>query len=145
LEHFKSELGQSIGTPNLQFSNGFLNLISNINWPGEIRQLKKAIRFLVTTVEGDQIFPHHLHSFMNPDESGLNFSNPTNGVSLIKSPAPSLTVEDLLGGKPLRQIEEIVIQHALRRNDGHRTNTAEELGISIRTLRNKIKEYGGGL
>jgi len=44
-------------------------------------------------------------------------------------------------GRTLDEIERAVILRALARNNGNRTHTARELGISIRTLRNKLNLY----
>jgi DNA-binding NtrC family response regulator len=44
-------------------------------------------------------------------------------------------------GQPLRELEKRAILRALEHTGGNRTKAAESLGISIRTLRNKLKEY----
>ncbi|MHB1015661.1 MAG: helix-turn-helix domain-containing protein, partial [Desulfurivibrionaceae bacterium] len=41
----------------------------------------------------------------------------------------------------LREVERQMILHALQANDNNRTHAAEILGISVRTLRNKLHEY----
>ncbi|MBF0574068.1 MAG: helix-turn-helix domain-containing protein, partial [Desulfamplus sp.] len=48
---------------------------------------------------------------------------------------------DLMSGSSLREIEEKVIYNTLDRTDGNRTHAAKLLGISVRTLRNKLNEY----
>ena len=45
-------------------------------------------------------------------------------------------------GTPIRQLERKHVEKTLALTDGNRTHAAELLGISIRTLRNKIREYG---
>jgi DNA-binding NtrC family response regulator len=45
---------------------------------------------------------------------------------------------------PLAEIEKRQILHAVERCGGNRTQAAKKLGISIRTLRNKLHEYGVG-
>jgi len=42
---------------------------------------------------------------------------------------------------PLRDMEEKMIFHTLHKTDGNRTHAAQILGISVRTLRNKLNEY----
>ncbi|RKY80258.1 hypothetical protein DRQ07_05635, partial [candidate division KSB1 bacterium] len=44
-------------------------------------------------------------------------------------------------GLTLREMEKNIILKTLRENDNNRTKTAELLGISVRTLRNKLNEY----
>jgi DNA-binding NtrC family response regulator len=43
---------------------------------------------------------------------------------------------------PIRQVERLHLESTLALTDGNRTHAAEMLGISLRTLRNKIREYG---
>ena len=47
----------------------------------------------------------------------------------------------MLAGMNMKQIERIAIQATLEKNEGRRDNTAKDLGISVRSLQNKIKEY----
>jgi two-component system response regulator AtoC len=58
---------------------------------------------------------------------------------LYAHPTPIVDV----GAKTLRDIEKNVILRTLLENDNNRTRTADTLGISIRTLRNKLREYRG--
>ena len=56
---------------------------------------------------------------------------------LLSPPPPIVDV----GAKTLRDVEKAVILRTLSEHDNNRTRTAEMLGISIRTLRNKLREY----
>jgi DNA-binding NtrC family response regulator len=47
-----------------------------------------------------------------------------------------------LAGTPIREVERLHLESTLALTDGNRTHAAEMLGISLRTLRNKIREYG---
>lgn len=46
------------------------------------------------------------------------------------------------GDLNMHEIERIIIQHSLKLNTGNRTKTAKMLNLSIRTIRNKLNEYG---
>ena len=46
-----------------------------------------------------------------------------------------------MDGEPLKKMEEKMIFHTLDKTDGNRTHAAKILGISVRTLRNKLNEY----
>jgi DNA-binding NtrC family response regulator len=46
---------------------------------------------------------------------------------------------------PIREMERKLIYQALKATNGNRTKAAEILGITVRTLRNKLKEYGKSL
>ena len=59
-------------------------------------------------------------------------------------PAPSLTptqVVPLLIGSTVGEIERELVLQTLARCDGNRTRAARVLGVSVRTLRNKIRQY----
>ena len=68
-------------------------------------------------------------------------------VSIVSAPeAPRLTsspdeIIPLLIGSTVGEVERELVLHTLARCDGNRTRAARVLGISVRTLRNKIREY----
>lgn len=54
---------------------------------------------------------------------------------------PDLTAAEALVGLPVAEVERSLILATLRQTEGNRTHAAHMLGISIRTMRNKLKEY----
>lgn len=59
-------------------------------------------------------------------------------------PAPSLAhneIVPLLIGSTVEEIERELVLHTLRHCDGNRTHAARVLGLSVRTMRNKIRQY----
>ena len=77
--------------------------------------------------------------------------------AVVLSPDADVDVDLLLGQRPassaarapleldtlnLRELERRAVIRSLAEHDGNRTRASEELGISVRTLRNKIREYG---
>jgi DNA-binding NtrC family response regulator len=72
---------------------------------------------------------------------GRCFESEFQGAS--KSPIASpVAIPALAAGTPIRQVERLHLESTLALTDGNRTHAAEMLGISLRTLRNKIREYG---
>jgi DNA-binding NtrC family response regulator len=59
----------------------------------------------------------------------------SSSLSPVQSPA-------VLAGTPIRQLERMHVENTLALTDGNRTHAAVMLGISLRTLRNRIREYG---
>ena len=88
------------------------------SWPGNIRELENAIERAVILCLGHQIMAEDL-----PGE----LSNGSDGNL-------QLTIGQ---GMTLEEIELAVIQNALKRNHGDKAKTAEELGISLRTIYRK--------
>lgn len=54
---------------------------------------------------------------------------------------PNLTATEALVGLPVAEVERRLILATLRQTEGNRTHAAHVLGISIRTMRNKLREY----
>jgi two-component system response regulator FlrC len=94
-------------------------------WPGNVRELENLIERLVLTRPEQTVGRENLGPTV---ERPVTPSEP--------SPAP-----DPPPVRTLRAMERWMIFETLKRLDGNRTRAARELGISLRTLRNKINEY----
>ena len=90
-------------------------------WPGNVRELANCIRRAVALCEGQEIKPQALRV----------------GAPLALGPAPWLKP-----GLSLREAEKALLEITLEATAGNRTRAAELLGISLRTVRNKIREHG---
>jgi two-component system response regulator FlrC len=95
-------------------------------WPGNARELENLIERLVLTRPGQVVSPAALGL---PGAAAALQSGVAEGAGLE---APFRT---------LREMERWLIALTLRRLLGNRTQAARELGISLRTLRNKIREF----
>ena len=100
-----------------------MRLLRLYGWPGNIRQLRNLMERLVVTVKDSMIQPEHL-----PEE-----------IQAGKEDAHTMVVTL---GTSLDQLEREVIQRTLTEITNHREKAAKLLGISLRTLQYKIKEYG---
>jgi DNA-binding NtrC family response regulator len=99
--------------------------LMHYNWPGNVRELQHKMERAVIMCNEPLIGPKHL--FLGD----LDHQAPQ-PVSGIITDGQAIT---------LREIEKAAIFRALQFNENNRTKTAEALGISIRTLRNKLREY----
>jgi DNA-binding NtrC family response regulator len=106
-----------------EVSREAMRLLRLYGWPGNIRQLRNLMERLVVTVKDTMIQPEHL-----PEE-----------IQASKEDARTMVVTL---GTPLGQIERNVIQRTLAEVTNHREKAAKLLGISLRALQYKIKEYG---
>lgn len=124
-KHYKDKNKSSV--------KGFLpktiDTIVRHDWPGNIRELENTIERAILLCRSEYIMPEDLPS---------NVQGAQDGVQPIV-PVPS--------GMPLKDVEREVILQTLADTAGNRTQTARILGISRKTLQNKIKEYGiaGGM
>ncbi len=137
--------------------------LKEYSFPGNVRELQNLMERAVLLANGQDIAPAHflLESDDWPlfdeevgekddqeDDSDICPENAGDGASLhtgiIGEKAGSLTaLPEAFGGSviPLHEMERIMIAKGLVATSGNRTQAAELLGISVRTLRNKLNEY----
>jgi len=97
-------------------------VLMSMPWKGNVRELENIIERAILMCKRDLIDTKDL--FMNE-----------------KNKETQETKYTFLPTVSLKEIEEKVIFHALDQTNGNRTHAAEILGISVRTLRNKLNEY----
>jgi DNA-binding NtrC family response regulator len=122
-EHFVRQY--SAGGREVTLSVELLERLQQHDWPGNIRELENLIRRVLALSSGPVIGLEVL--------GGYDF----NGAA---PPAPA-PVEP---GLTLRELERQLVERTLEATGGNRTRTADLLGVSLRTVRNKIREYGLG-
>lgn len=110
----------SRGESPKRFAEETLELLEKYDWPGNVRELENITRRALALCRNPVVTPGDL--FLDMEESPAS--------------AP-----ELKAGISLRELERRLIRITLRETDGNRTRAARMLGISLRTLRNKIREY----
>jgi DNA-binding NtrC family response regulator len=118
IEKFSNESNKRIrgATPEA------LEALSSYSWPGNIRELRNTVERAMILCEGELIDLGDLP----PELSGETGEWPSFKVAL---------------GQPLREVEKEYILASLRKNGGNKARTAEILGISEKTLYNKLNRY----
>ena len=94
-------------------------------WPGNIRELRNAVEAAVVTAPGETL-----------QAERLRLDGPRT------ADAPGAAAWSAPAGMTLEQIEKKILEEALRRNGGNRSLTAEQLGLSRRTIQRKIQDSG---
>jgi len=123
LHHFCAELGRANGRPSLRLDPAAVTALAALPWPGNVRQLMNVVERLVVLADGDRIRAEDVER-----EIGA--------ARAIYSTAPSsLDVKR-------RDAERGALVEALDKTGGNRTVAARLLGISRRTLYNKLAEHG---
>lgn len=115
--HFLAQRNAEENT-TVELSEDSIKRIGSHTWPGNVRELKHTIERAYILAE-DTIGPNEL---------------------IIEDPALS-TEESVPTGVPLDEIEKQVILKTLEENGGNKKETAERLGISVKTLYNKLEKY----
>ena len=135
-KHFAVKYAELNSVDHRPLSEAAQRAITASTWPGNVRELENAIHRAVLLANGDAI---EMDAIRLPDGSAFQ----TSGQSMAQSPGASQTVGEAqpLVGRTVAQVEQDLILQTLNHCLGNRTHAANILGISIRTLRNKLKAY----
>ncbi|HLP26803.1 MAG TPA: sigma-54 dependent transcriptional regulator, partial [Acidobacteriota bacterium] len=153
-DHFLARYARKFGIKVAGFSESARNAMLGYRWPGNVRELQNTIeRSVILTEEGRAVSAAALGlplvgNVSSSGEALLNSSVPFDfeqrlGGSASPTETPSAVSTTDAQGKVLTiaELEKQAIKAALQQTAGNRTKAAEALGISIRTLRNKLQEY----
>lgn len=125
--------------------------LKEYSFPGNVRELQNLMERAVLLANGQDIAPAHF--LLESDDWPLfeeeapaieNADEADEPPSIIGQKVGALAaLPETLGGSviPLHEMERIMIAKGLSQTSGNRTQAAELLGISVRTLRNKLNEY----
>ena len=125
-EHFAAQFAATAGKPRPDLLPSFLAGLQELAWPGNVRELSNYIRRLIALAPTQVIGTEYL---------GPDFVTPNNSAAPLHYLA-------LQSGIEMREAERRLLEATLDRTNGNRTRAAEMLGVSLRTVRNKIREYG---
>jgi two-component system response regulator FlrC len=129
-DFFCKRYGRNFGRDGIFLSNEALDRLLRHDWPGNVRELENMIQRAVTLCTGSIIKVEDL----NLSESPLP---PPTLQSETKPPELGYSA-----GVTMREMERQLICRTLQDTQGNRTRAAKCLGISLRTLRNKLNEFG---
>ena len=151
---FVDKFCKQYGLPRLGFSSEASDWLMAYHWPGNVRELQNLMERAVLLAGRGPIATMH---FLLDDDSWTPEEEPAPAVAVVSDsadmadghatllpvPLSGEALEHMLGGKviPLQEMERIMIMRGLEQTSGNRTQAAELLGISVRTLRNKLNEY----
>jgi DNA-binding NtrC family response regulator len=131
---------RSYGTKARGFSNAAREAMLVHDWPGNVRELQNTIERAVILAEGNALIEPACLGLIHLNEAAAG--TPASSAPALKiwnGEEPSQFPRDAV--KPLDVVEREHIMRALEETNGNRTQAANLLKISIRTLRNKLNEY----
>ncbi len=139
INHFLKIFTEEHGKSGLEISPDVIRVLCRYDWPGNVRELKNVMESLVIFAQDSTISLSEL-----PEEIvGSNGSHSQNGSDAGEKEFLNTKDSLLLKiGTPMADVERELILKTLRQCDGNRTVAARILGIGLRTLQRKLKEYG---
>ncbi|MCG8445477.1 MAG: sigma-54 dependent transcriptional regulator [Hyphomicrobiales bacterium] len=137
--HFVTKYAEANGVPARPISADARRQLLAALWAGNVRELENTIHRAILLATGDEI---GIEAIRMPDGSRLDEVIVTGDNSLAAQAA--VTAEAVtrgLVGRTVADVERDLILDTLDHCLGNRTHAANILGISIRTLRNKLNQY----
>jgi len=131
VKHFLKLFGQENETPVTAVSEELMPLLMNFDWPGNVRQLRNVIHRACVESETSTI-------------CRLDFGVGSELRIAPQTSVSAIATADLPGGfqnMPLEEIERFVILSRIAQCQGNKTEAAAELGVTARTLRNKLARW----
>jgi transcriptional regulator with PAS, ATPase and Fis domain len=122
VQAFLTEFCEQLGRPLLSIAPELMRYLESFDWPGNVRQLRNCIESMVVMAE---------HDVLPLDNLPPHVDNSTTESEDLRVPK-DMTLEE---------IERESIKQALERYQGNRTHAAASLGISVRTLQRRLREW----
>ncbi|MDB4557103.1 sigma 54-interacting transcriptional regulator, partial [bacterium] len=141
-KHFVEQRKQIISAGTQILTEEATEIMQRYNWPGNVRELANCVEHALVLCDDLPIRAEHLPPRIQRAGGTLFCSSSINASSEQENVVSDASEECELTNKPqsLKQIEMQAIIDSLERNDGNKSRTADELGISLKTLYNKLNQ-----
>ena len=139
-DHFVKKYAAANGVPVRPLSQDARRALAAHRWPGNVRELENAMHRAVLLAVGPEI---DAEAIRLPDGQPLvgAVGGPVDNGLAGRAAQTADAVSRAYVGQTVAQMEKTLILDTLTHCLGNRTHAANILGISIRTLRNKLNEY----
>lgn len=128
--HFATKYADANDVPQKPISEDAQKKLATYHWPGNVRELENTMHRAVLLAAGDEI-----------DAAAILLTSEDGATSAAAGNVGEDGAQALVG-RTVADVERELIIDTLQHCLGNRTHAANILGISIRTLRNKLKQYG---
>ena len=139
--HFAKKYAAANGLPERALSEAASQQLCNNRWPGNVRELENTMHRAILLSSGDMI---EADAIRMPDGAPVmnGAAHATDHMAAIAAETAEAVTKTLVG-QTVAEVERDLIIDTLQHCLGNRTHAANILGISIRTLRNKLNQYSG--
>ena len=122
-DHFLDQAVRQEGARALTIAPAAERLLTGYAWPGNVRELENLCRRVVTLCTGDTMAANLIEPWLQP------------------SAPPVESLAPLREGRMLEDMERQLIERMLTKFNGHRAKSAKALGMGVRTLTMKLKQW----
>jgi len=123
VEHFLKNIAETKKTAPKRIDPTLMRRFMNYPWPGNVRQLRNTLESMMVLSDKDVLTEEDLPDRIAQGSAGMGGR------------------KDLPTGMTMEELEKLAITKALEQCGGKRTRAAESLGISVRTLQRKLRQY----
>ncbi len=136
VDHFVAHFNRQLNRHVKRLAPALLDALRSYPWHGNVRELRNVIENMVLFCQGDELTtadlpPEYRQALLAARDDGAV----TFGATVAGEHGP-------VAPRPMADIEREAILGALSYTQGHRAKAATLLGIGLRTLQRKLKEYG---
>jgi two-component system response regulator FlrC len=136
-DHFVEKYSKANGLPLRTLTAEARQALLRAPWPGNVRELENTLHRAVLLSSGNSIGPD---AIVMPDGAGLSSLVQTANLATQAAQVAD-SISRSMVGRTVADVERDLILETLDHVLGNRTHAANILGISIRTLRNKLNQY----
>ena len=139
-DYFIEKYSKANGMPSRKLSNEATAKLKAYHWPGNVRELENIMHRAVLMAQGNVIDESAILITLSARPATTPSPMASSAAALISTATPDAKRNELVG-RTVEDVERELILDTLNHCLGNRTQAAQILGISIRTLRNKLKQY----
>lgn len=125
IDHFMREITELKHTQPKRIAPEVVHRLIAYRWPGNVRELRNTLESMIVLADGDTLTEKDL-----PER-----------ITDAVSPGEAAKAEAIPAGLKIDELERLAITKALDQCSGNRTHAAGRLGISVRTLQRKLRQY----
>jgi transcriptional regulator with GAF, ATPase, and Fis domain len=137
-EHFLRKHESKLKRGQFRISTDLAIALQEYDWPGNVRELENFIRRALVLAQSTTLGPDLFSSVARPRTAAEAVAQ---APAQTSAPLPAQEVRPR-PGVTLHDMERHLLEATLEATNGNRTRTAAMMGVSLRTVRNKIRAYG---
>jgi len=123
VDHFLRDIAATKHTPPKRMTPEVMRRFQQYRWQGNVRELRNMLEQMMVLAEGDVLTERDLPPV------------------IAEASAPTTSPREIPAGLTMEELERLAITKALDQFGGNRTHAANRLGISVRTLQRKLRQY----